>query len=560
MKYYGTAIYDKGSNQYIIECEPHVTMRLKRVFGKLGDFSQGKHRISANEDNSRDLLWFLDRYPLKMDKNHLHTLKFLSDEHRRTETFIDKFYTEKFETIIAELEKPARDYQKEAATMLLRMRGLLLADDVGTGKTICFIAALTQKETLPAVVVPLAHLPKQWKDMIKEFAPHLRVHIVKTKTPYKPPIADVYIVNYHKLSGWAETLSKIAKSVCFDECQELRRSESAKYSAARQLSRNVDYRIGLSATPIYNYGGEMFNVIDILCPGKLGTIEEFNREWCISFAGKQTLKEPITFGTYLRGNGIMLRRTRHEVHREIPPVQKFNQYVDADPYALEEVSKSCAELAQYILSGEEINRGDKMRASEEFDMRLRQATGIAKAPHVADFVRILIDNGEKVILYGWHRTVYEIWNKKLWDLGAVMYTGSESPKQKDEAKREFVEGDAKVMMISLRSGAGLDGLQKVCKTAVIGELDWSPGVHEQNIGRIARDGQENPVIAYFMISEEGSDPVIADIVGLKQHQIQGIKNPSAPLIEKLQTDPNHIKRLAEAYLQKHKHHVATKIK
>lgn len=134
MKYYGTVSYDTENKKYVIECEPHVTMRLKRVFGKLGDFSQGKHRISANEDNARDLLWFMDRYPLQMEPDQLKMLNFLSDQSKQTEQFIEKFYTEKFKVMVAPLAVPAYDFQNEAATMILRMRGLLLGDDVGLGK------------------------------------------------------------------------------------------------------------------------------------------------------------------------------------------------------------------------------------------------------------------------------------------------------------------------------------------------------------------------------------------------------------------------------------------
>jgi SNF2 family DNA or RNA helicase len=478
-------------------------------------------------------------------------LNLLSDQSKQTEIYLDNFYKEKFHASVAPLAVPAYQFQNEAASMGLRMKGLLLADDLGLGKTVSFIALLTNRETLPAVVVPLAHLPQQWYDMIKQFAPHLRVHIVKTKSVYKIKPHDVYIVNYHKLSGWAETFAKIAKTVCFDECQELRRQGSAKYIAAKYLSANTEFHMGLSATPIYNYGGEIFNVLDVLSPGKLGSSQEFEREWCTSVFGKQTLKDPVAFGNYLRNSGLMLRRTRKEVKREIPPVQVFNQYVDADLNAIQEVESNCLELAQFILSGTEVNRGDKMRASEEFDMRLRQATGIAKAPHVANFVRILIENGEKVLLFGWHREVYKIWNRLLFDVNPVMYTGSESPKQKNESKEEFINGKSQLMIMSNRSGAGTDGLQKVCKTVVNGELDWSPGVHEQNLGRIARDGQEYPVIGYNLISKHGSDPVIADIIGLKKYQVEGIRNPDKPLVEKLQADPLHIKKLAQQYLENH---------
>ena len=152
------------------------------------------------------------------------------------------------------------------------------------------------------------------------------------------------------------------------------------------------------------------------------------------------------------------------------------QWIDADESALNTVSDSCAELARLILSDiPEAQRGSKMQASEEFSNRLRQATGIAKAPYVAEFVRLLLESGEKVVLYGWHRAVYWIWMDKLSEFKPALYTGSESVPQKEEAKRRFLSDETNLIIISLRSGAGLDGLQHACRIVVFGELDWSPG-------------------------------------------------------------------------------------
>ena len=65
----------------------------------------------------------------------------------------------------------------------------------------------------------------------------------------------------------------------------------------------------------------------------------------------------------------------------------------------------------------------------------------------------------KIALACWHREVYAIWAEALADFKPTFYTGSESTTQKDESKRRFVEGETNLMIISLRSGAGLDGLQ-----------------------------------------------------------------------------------------------------
>ena len=245
----------------------------------------------------------------------------------------------------------------------------------------------------------------------------------------------------------------------------------------------------------------------------------------------------------------MLRRTRADVGRELPPLQKFHITIGADNSALNLVSDRCAELARLILRGQDVNRGDTMRASEEMSNILRQATGIAKAPYVADFVKILIENGEKVLLYGWHRLVYEVWLDQLKEFNPVMMTGSESAAAKQQSKEKFISGESQVLIMSLRAGAGIDGLQYCgCKTIVFGELDWAPGVHEQAIGRVNRDGQPDPVCAYFLVAETGSDPVMVDVLGIKKGQIEGVRNHDSPLFEKIEQDPDHIKKLARAYL------------
>lgn len=83
---------------------------------------------------------------------------------------------------------------------------------------------------------------------------------------------------------------------------------------------------------------------------------------------------------------------------------------------------------------------------------------------------------------------------------------------------------------------------------VFGELDWSPGVLEQCVGRAHRDGQLDPVFAYYLTAMDGVDPIMIDILGLKRQQIRGVRDPNGSLVLPKTVDPNHIKKLAEAYL------------
>lgn len=438
-------------------------------------------------------------------------------------------------------------------------RSIYLTDHhIVTHNTCTAICMLSAGWTLPVVVVTLAgSMPVQWQEEIAKFMPQLFTHVIKNKTPYELPKRDgrgpdVVILNYHKLSGWDGVLKAYCKSVIFDEAQELRHDDSDKYSAAKNLAEGMKLRCGLSATPIFNFGGEIYNVLNVLTPDALGTKEEFHQEWCYgSYRTDPVVRDPKALGSYLRENFLMLRRTRREVGRELPPLQKIPQHIESDAEALDDIKDSASELARIILSGKPQEQGEVMSAGGQLSVMLRQATGISKAPYIADFIRLLVDSGEKVLCFLFHRAVYDIVLAKLEDLKPAMFTGSETPAEKVEARRKFMAGETPVLLMSLRAGAGIDGLQKVCRTVVFGELDWSPAVMEQNIGRVFRDGQTDPVTAYFLVADDGADPLISEKLGLKRNQAEGIRNPDHEILEDLQVDRGRAMELAKMFALKH---------
>ncbi len=565
MNSYGSVTHAGG--RWIIRCEPHIRARLKRVFPRAPVTAAEKIILTDTPENSRELEWFLQRYPMEIvAPEAAQRLQAQAADHRDTETRLADLLAARCPPLQIELAEPPRQYQVFAAQMLQIKRGLLLGDDLGIGKTVSAICAMVLPENLPAVVVCPAHLPRHWERAINRFAPALKVHRVREGKPYpliRQPrgrqkdlfsdrLPDVIIVSYHKLRTWAPVLCEIARLVVYEECQQLRNPGSAIYEACKTMAGRAQLRLGLSATPIFNYGSEFYWVVDCLLPDALGSREEFVREWCGAQGGdKARIADAVEFGGYLRREGIMLRRTRAEVGRELPSLTKIPHTIDADTGVLEKAEGDAMRLAKIILAHNETFKGQKMLAAGEFDALMRQATGVAKAPFVAEYVRLLCESGEKVVLFGWHREVYSIWQEKLKDLQPVLYTGSESEAQKDAAAQRFInDDDCRLMIISLRSGAGLDGLQKVCRTAVFGELDWSPGVHEQCMGRVHRDGQADPVMAYFLISDQGSDPIVANVLGVKREQIEGVRNPDAGLIERLEISEHHLQRLARDFLER----------
>lgn len=575
MRTHGTIRYDAAGRQWVLAVEPDVMTRLKRLFEKIPKSAQGIAALSDSAENARELAWFMLRFPLVISDEDRMRLDWAAEEHKERESLIDRILAADYTPpAFADLAIPARDYQRLAAAMLLEGGSLLIGDDTGLGKTASAITALTDRRALPALVVTLTALPWQWQDEIRRFAPKLRTHVLRNGPIYDftqarrghgggPP--DVIITSYSKLAKWAGYLAKYVRgAVIFDECHELRHREydgetSAKYAGAAHIAEHARYRCGMSATPTFGLGGQIWNVVEILRPGALGSWDEFRREWCKDMSRKPAVRDPDALGAYLRRSGIMLRRTRKEVGRELPPIQRIIQPVEANLDVLKHMETSAAELARIILM-----RGaapeQKFKASGDLDWRLRQATGVSKAPFVADFVRLLLESGEKVLLYGYHHAVYAIWRERLKEFRPVFFTGEESAAEKREAKRRFCDPDAgedasRLLIMNTRSGAGLDGLQySGCHIVVYGELDWEHAVHHQGEDRINRDGQPEPVVVYYAVSDSGSDPVIADVLGLKRQALEGIRDPYAERVERA-PDPEEqrarMKKLAEDFLRRH---------
>jgi SNF2 family DNA or RNA helicase len=549
MRTYGELrLIEGGGNWEMSALEPHVAIRLKHLFPRVPKQSTGPFRFPNDLTHAADLAWFTSRYPLAMsERDHaaLHEGR-LDFEVQQAE--MERILLPDYEpgAIVGLRDgQRVRRYQMQAVELLRRRRSLLLGDEGGLGKTYTAAAFLcAETEALPAAVICDPHMQQQWQDKLTSFT-YLRVHVIRKASPYDLPPADVYVFRISQISGWSDVFATgFFKAAIFDEPQSLRTGTStAKGGSAKVLADHVLFRFGLTATPIYNYGIEMWNVMQFIDDAVLGPYDDFCREW-VDELGR--IRDPKALGTYLREQHVLLRRLKADVGLELPKVSRIIEYVDYDAKAVQSIEDLARLLAIRATTGSFFERG---KAARELDMMVRQATGLSKAKAVAQFARLMVGAGEPVLLVGWHRAVYDIWLGELGDLRPAMYTGSESATQKNQEKNRFLSGDTDVMILSLRSGAGVDGLQARCSVVVFGELDWSPGIHQQIIWRLDREGQLDPVTAFFLVSDEGSDPPIMDVLGIKASEARQIVDPHLG-VQTVDDDASRLQRLVERYLQK----------
>lgn len=546
IKTYGKIVYDKQNNRWVIQkAEPHICIRLKHIFPKIDKTATVPFILEFTEENCHDLVWFMERYTLEISPADKKILRSWSNAYTKNINELERLFLPDYKPRQVSLKEGqvAREYQLVGAELHNRLGRLLLGDDLGLGKTVTAILTMLYDGALPCVVVTPSHLTTHWQSQIAKFT-NLTVHIINSTKPYSLPVADVYLTRYSCLKGWSDVnATGIFKQAILEEVQELRHYGTCKRDGAVVLLNNVQRVLALSATPIYNYGNEMFSIAELIVPGCLGTWAEFCREWAPD--GK-IVSNPQALGSYLREKYIMLRRSRADVGRQLPDINKLVYTVGYDSEEVRKEEERAIKLAIQTTTGTFMERGS---AARELNIFVRHLTGVSKARDVAAFVGMILDSGKSVVLAGWHREVYEIWLEKLKHYNPVMYTGSESTKEKDLSVQKFTSGQSKLFIISLRSGVGLDGLQYCCDTVVYGELDPSPKVHSQVTARVDRDGQPHQVTEIYLVSDYGSDPVLIDILGLKSSQSFGILNPTDET-EDQYSDETWIKKLAQQYLDK----------
>ena len=513
---YGELSYNRRSKCWTIKGEACVTELAKRLFPGCDGRGRGVARFTAHRRIVGDLNWLMLRYPLRVkEADAARWEKALAEAREyaaRREEALEK----------PEYAEPPKDsfngtllpFQQQGLAFLLRARRGLLADEMGLGKTVQALAFLSATADFPAVLVVPPHLVRNWEGEIARFMNGVRVHVIRGLTPYKLPEAEVYIIHYLLLRGWKEVLPKLGfKTVIFDEIQELRHDGTSKYSAASLLSESCANAIGLSGTPIYNTGGEIWNVVNILDYHFLGDWESFSREWCYAY-NSAIVAKPQELGEYLRREGLMLRRLKSEVLTELAPKRRLVQEIDWNDTVYRELMKPVAEQLKTLRAT--TDPAKRAIIEDAICQQQRQATGVAKAPYVCAFVRALVESGEKVLLMAHHHAVMDIYKKELKALKPGFVTGRETEKAKAKAVSDFMDGRTDLMCISLRSASGLNLQRATC--VVFGELDWSPAVHSQAEDRAHRIGQQDSLLCYYLVSPRGSDRDMQDALGLKVSQ------------------------------------------
>ncbi len=463
------------------------------------------------------------------------------------------------------LHAELRSYQKEGYRWLCFLQqngfGGCLADDMGLGKTLQAIAViLKSKENRPEgekkqtslIIVP-ASILHNWKSECMRFAPGLKIygHVGNQRNKELTNFSyyDVVLSTYHTVRQDIEQLSMFPfHYIILDESQMIKNPSSKLYQSILEL--HAEHRIVLSGTPIENSLTDLWSQINFVNPGLLGTLSFFKRSFVQPIEKRndevreKKLKELI--------NPFILRRTKQEVARELPPVYEQVRYCNMTEgqRRLYEEEKSLAR--NHILeSMEEMGLEKSSMVVLQALTRLRQ---IANHPAMVEdmdgidsgkFIEVYRDiesvvaEGHKVLVFSSFVKHLDLFRSQL-DRDRYRYaylTGSHNQRQREKAVKEFQKrAQCPLFLISLKAGGV--GLNLTAADYVF-ILDpwWNPAAELQALNRAHRIGQEKNVFVFRFISNDTIE-----------EKIQQLQIRKRELAETFVTANNPLKELSEKEL------------
>lgn len=485
------------------------------------------------------------------------------------------------------LKASLRSYQVEGYKWLCFLQkhgfGACLADDMGLGKTLQAIAVLLRsremsrgeastsadqggvseggqfslfnksREKLTSLVVVPASLLHNWSRECRRFAPELKVlshvGIQRNRDLTNFSYYDLVISTYHTVRQDSLQLSTFRfHYIILDESQMIKNSSSKLYNAI--VSLQSDLKVVLTGTPIENSLTDLWSQINFVNPGLLGTLSFFKRSFvqAIEKRGDETreekLKELIS--------PFILRRTKDEVARELPPLFEQVRYVNMSESQLRLYEEEKSQVRNAILENfEEVGMEKSSMMVLQALTRLRQIANhpdlleeysgeeSGKFTEVFRDIESVISEGHKVLIFSSFVKHLDLFRTRLdqEEIGYAYLTGSRNQKQREEAINDFQTRDScSLFLISLKAGGV--GLNLTAADYVF-ILDpwWNPAAEMQALNRAHRIGQENRVFVYRFISNDSIE-----------EKIQRLQERKRELAETFITANNPLKSLSEKEL------------
>jgi SNF2 family DNA or RNA helicase len=228
-------------------------------------------------------------------------------------------------------------YQVDAVEAMVEKKKMLVAYDLGLGKTVLTIAAIEalkdqEKIVGPGIVICLSSLKYQWAEQIRKFTNGSSNPLVIDGTPkqrqaqyiealdWGHSLVDYVIINYEQVvNDWDYIQQLSTEFIICDEATAIKSFKSKRSKAVKKLKSPV--RFALTGTPVENgKPEELYSIMQFVDSKVLGRFDLFDQTFIVRnrFGGVEKYRNLSTLNKALSGSCVRKKQSDPDVAPYLP--------------------------------------------------------------------------------------------------------------------------------------------------------------------------------------------------------------------------------------------------
>lgn len=395
-----------------------------------------------------------------------------------------------------------RGYQSFGARFALVQRRVIIGDEMGLGKTIEALAVLSHlraKGSHHALVICPAAVVTNWiREIQKKSAltPH-RLHGVERTAAIASWIRNggVAVTTYESLRWLNSQPIGLPKLSCvvIDEAHYIKNPSAKRTERAQRILKVCDRALMLTGTPLENRIEEFRNLVGYLRPELIVDATEF--------APKRFRRQVAP---------AYLRRNQEDVLTELPERFEVDEWL--------EMSRE-----DYSAYREAVRIGNFMAVRQA---AMLQDSKSAKMQRLKEIVKEAEDNGRRVLVFSYFLDVLGLVAAALPGRVFGPLTGQTPAQRRQMMIDQFSAAQGGAVLVSqiLAGGVGLN--IQAASVVVICEPQLKPTTEWQAIARAHRLGQVQSVQVHRLLSDEGVDVRLFEMLARKTSTFDEFARPS----------------------------------
>lgn len=436
-------------------------------------------------------------------------------------------------------------YQLDGIGFAVGAGRAVLADDMGLGKTVQGLGVaelLSQDADISKVLIICpASLKSQWRLEIRRFTDRNCQLVLgsahERAEQYDGPCFFT-VCNYEQVLRDINAIERTQWDlIILDEGQRIKNWEAKTSQTIKALKS--PFALVLTGTPLENRLEELFSIVEFIDERRLGPAFRFyNRYRVIDEKGKllgyknlDELRETL--------RPVLLRRTRNEVVKELPPRTTEIRRIPPTDEQLR-IHNGHKRIVQTIISKRYISEMDLLRLQKALLMcRMaanstflvdKHAPGYSSKLEELDLLidQLIAEDDRKIVLFSEWTTMLNLieplLNKRQLDY--VRLDGSVPQKKRQGLMHQFQRNpDCKLFVTTNAGSTGLN--LQAANTVINVDLPWNPAVLQQRIGRAHRMGQKRPVQVYLLVTEGTLEENLLGTLSAKQQLFLAALDPNS---------------------------------